>query len=166
MRKHTISLGVVAVLSVAVFIGCKSTGEKPETKPAIPQTAPTNQPPPVIAQRPDSGDNMASNILAWDATEKVYHAKAGESRAPFTFNLTNVSSSPVMIYDTSTTCDCTVASLPSKPWILQSGEAGKIEATIDLSKKTGVVTNSIIVFTSQGNRRLWVEAIPAGSQAQ
>jgi hypothetical protein len=108
---------------------------------------------------------MAPNILAWDAVSKEYHARPGELKAPFTFNLTNVFSGSVVIYDTSTTCDCTVANLPSKPWTLSIGASGKIEATIDLTKKTGnVVTNEIIVFTSQGNRRLKVKAIVSDSR--
>lgn len=105
---------------------------------------------------------MASNILDWDATEKDYHAQPGELAAPFTFTLTNVSTAPVVIYDTSTTCDCTVASLPSKPWVVPSGGAGEINAIIDLQKKTGKKNSSvmtqIIVFTSKGNRRLTVKA--------
>ena len=102
---------------------------------------------------------MAPDILAWDATEKAYNVPLGELLAPFSFSLTNVSSGPVLIYDTSTTCDCTVASLPSKPWVVQSGGSGEIHATIDLHKKNGSVTNQVIVFTSQGNRRLTLKAI-------
>jgi hypothetical protein len=134
------------------------------TEPAY--TGETNKPtPPKVTLPPDSGDSMAPNILAWDGVSKEYRARSSELKAPFTFNLTNVSSGPVMIYDTSTTCDCTVASLPSKPWTLPSGAAGKIEASIDLTKKTGdVVTNEIIVFTSQGNRRLKVKAIVSDSR--
>jgi hypothetical protein len=93
-----------------------------------------------------------------------YRAQPGDLLATFTFALTNVSSGPVVIYDTATTCDCTVASLPSKPWMLPSGGAGEIHATIDLSKKVGVVTNQIIVFTSRGNRRLFVKAFAAESK--
>lgn len=158
--KRVISAGWIALLSLAIFAGCKGAGQKNETAtPVVPQSVSSNFPP-KAAQVPDSGDNMASNILTWDAREKVYHAKLGETNAPFTFNLKNVSAGPVLIYDTSTSCDCTVASLPAKPWTLQSGDTGKIEAAIDLSKKSpGEVTNSIIVFTSQGNRRLWVKAI-------
>ncbi len=101
---------------------------------------------------------MSSNILDWDATEKVYHAQAGEQKAPFTFNLTNVSAGPVVIYDTETTCNCTVAKLPAKPWVLQSGGTGQIEASLDIHGHTGEVEKGIIVFTSQGNRRLKVKA--------
>jgi hypothetical protein len=38
------------------------------------------------------------------------------------------------------------------------GGTGMIEASINLSNKVGIVTNSVIVFTSQGNRRLNVKA--------
>jgi hypothetical protein len=165
LKRTTLAAAAAATaLSLALFTGCKTSAPKPAPEsapatPAIPPVSKTNAPPPLVASSPDTGDTMASNILAWDATEKVYRAQPGELKAPFTFNLTNVSSSPVVIYDTSTTCDCTVASLPSKPWTLPSGAAGKIEASIDLQNKIGTVTNSIIVFTSQGNRRLRVKAI-------
>jgi hypothetical protein len=101
---------------------------------------------------------MASNILAWDAVAKEYQGRPGETNAPFTFSLTNISPERVMIYDTSTTCDCTVAQLPSKPWTLAPGGGGQIHATLDLRGKTGAVTNYVIVFTSKGNRLLTVKA--------
>jgi hypothetical protein len=156
-----------AALCLAVLSGCRTSSENSmPAAPATPSAGETNRPsPPQVTLPPDSGDSMASNILEWDSVSKEYRARPGELKAPFTFNLTNVSSGPVVIYDTSTTCDCTVASLPSKPWTLPSGASGKIEATIDLSKKTGgVVTNAIIVFTSQGNRRLNVKAIISDSE--
>lgn len=102
---------------------------------------------------------MKPGILEWDATAKEYQANAGETNAPFTFGLTNVSSGTVIIYDTSTSCDCTVADLPTKPWSLPANASGQIHASINLHGKSGVVTNSIIVFTSKGNRRLNVKAI-------
>ena len=107
----------------------------------------------------DSGDNMTSNILAWDAIEKEYRVQPGDKRAPFTFNLTNVSPSSVTIYDTSTTCDCTVAKLPAKPWTIPSGGSGQMQASMNLSNKTHTATIDVIVFTSQGNRRLKVKAL-------
>lgn len=168
-----IIFSAAAALSFALFAGCKSSSQKPVAPPPTVQPAPatppagsTNKPSqPKVALPPDSGDSMAPNILVWDTVSEEYHAQAGELKAPFTFNLTNVSSGTVVIYDTSTTCDCTVAKLPSQPWNLPSGGSGKIEATIDLTKKTDkVVTNEIIVFTSQGNRRLKVKAIVSDSK--
>ena len=163
--KRTI-FAVAIALPLALFAGCKTSAPKPEPiAPAAPSTSATHKPaPPSAIAPPDSGDSMAPNILVWDAVAKEYRAKPGELSAPFTFNLTNISSGPVVIYDTSTSCDCTVAKLPSKPWTLASGAAGKIEASIDLHNKIGEVTNSIIVFTSQGNRRLKVKAIVADSK--
>ncbi|HEX4265173.1 MAG TPA: DUF1573 domain-containing protein [Verrucomicrobiae bacterium] len=170
---RTIYFPFLAALSLALVGGCKISGQKPERPvpatpitPIIPSPSETNKPSqPPVTLPPDSGDSMVPNILVWDTVSKEYRAKTGELKAPFTFNLTNVSSGPVVIYDTSTTCDCTVASLPSKPWTLTAGASGKIEATIDLTKKTSnVVTNEIIVFTSQGNRRLKVKAIVSDSK--
>jgi hypothetical protein len=163
--KRTIFFAAPVVLSLALVAGCKTSGPKPQPAVPTPPPAQINKPaPPPVTRLSDSGDTMAPNILAWDALAKEYRAKPGDLKAPFTFNLTNVSSGPVVIYDTSTTCDCTVASLPSKPWTLPGGASGKIEASIDLANKTGVVTNSIVVFTSLGNRRLWVKAIVSDSK--
>lgn len=161
--KRTASAAAITAMALLVFAGCKTRAPKQPAPPAV-STVETNEPfPPPITQ-PDSGDTMAPNILSWDALAKQYRAKPGEFLAPFTFHLTNVSPNSVTIYDTGTSCDCTVARLPSKPWVLPSGAAGQIDATIDLSNKVGAVTNSIIVFTSEGNRRLWVKAAVPDSQ--
>lgn len=165
--KRSIVAAAATALSLALFAGCKTSETKPKPSPVAPPPPPstsvTNKPAPAPITKPeDTGDTMAPNILAWDATSKEYHAKPGEMSAPFTFSLTNVSSRPVVIYDTSTSCDCTVASLPSRPWTVPSGGTGKLEASINLSNKVGVVTNSVIVFTSQGNRRLNLKAFVAG----
>lgn len=155
-------IATMTVLSLALFVGCRTSEKQPQPAPAYsaPAAVPsvhiqTNK----VQLPPDSGDNMAPNILAWDATEKTYHVRTGDLFAPFTFSLTNVSSGTVSIYETTTTCDCTVASLPSKPWVLASGGTGEIQAMIDLHNKIGSVTNSVIVYTSKGNRRLTLNAI-------
>jgi len=152
-------------LSMVLSTGCKTTPNKPVESPAPAVSAPTLPAlqPGRVRLPPDSGDNMSSNILAWDATEKIYHARPGDLHAPFTFSLTNVSATPVIIYDTSTTCDCTVASLPSKPWTVPSGGTGQIEATMDIHNKIGTVTKEIIVFTSRGNKRLKVTVVVPNS---
>ncbi|HXT13507.1 MAG TPA: DUF1573 domain-containing protein [Candidatus Angelobacter sp.] len=158
--KRMIFAGAATLLSLALFAGCRSLETKPQPgEPVAPVVTNTNRPAPRhVKQPPESGDTMAPHILAWNRLSEEYHAKPGEMIAPFSFSLTNVSKGPVVIYDTATTCDCTVAKLPSTPWTIPSGGTGKIEATIDLTHKTGVVTNSIVVFTSKGNRRLYVKA--------
>src|SRR5262249_34045210 len=134
--KRTILAIAATGFSLAVVVGCK-TSEKKTVAPAVappvqankvpPQAAPPAAPPVLPS---DSGNNMAPNILAWDSLEKEYHAQPGERIAPFVFNLTNVSPQYVVVYDTSTSCDCTVAKLPSKPWAIPGGGVGQIEATI------------------------------------
>ena len=165
--KRQIIFVLAGVCVIAFIAGCTSSKPQPrkaETNPvpvSTPPPPPTNAWPVQISKpRPaaDGSDNMASNILAWDAVAKEYQARPGETNASFTFSLTNISPERVMIYDTSTTCDCTVAQLPSKPWTLAPGGGGQIHATLDLRGKTGAVTNYVIVFTSKGNRLLTVKA--------
>jgi hypothetical protein len=97
---------------------------------------------------------MEPNILAWDSVVKEFHASRSETMSWFSFSVTNVSPRPVVIYATSTSCECTVAKLPSVPWTLPSGGSGQIDATVQLPNKGGLAESHVIVFTSQGNRRL------------
>lgn len=157
------------VLSLVLLPGCSSSRPHPAGK------SPAAAPGPVAAQPPSStngvwvqvshppppaasADNMAPNLLAWSALTQEYHARRGEAAAHYTFDLTNVSSEPIVIYDTSTTCDCTVAKLPSHPWVIPPDGTGQIHASLDLQGKTGSVTNYVVVFTSKGNRLLTVRA--------
>ena len=156
-------------LSLALMAGCKTGEPHPEpaevTAPpaANPVVVATNKPTSPIPRAPsDSSDTMAPDILAWDAVSKEYHAKPSETIAPFSFSLTNVSPRSVVIYDTSTSCDCTVAKLPSTPWMIPSGGTGTMYATVELPNKGGVVETHVIVFTSQGNRRLNLKAFALG----
>jgi hypothetical protein len=151
--KSSLVAAATAVLSLAILAGCKTTKPNPAPTPT-PPTVIINQPAPPVVKQDDTGDTMAPGILAWDAIRKEYHAKPGEMSAPFTFSLTNISSVPLTIYDTSTTCECTVAKLPSTPWVVPSGGNGELQASINLSNKVENVTNSVIVFTSKGNRRV------------
>ena len=164
---------VFAALCVIVVVaGCRTPRpSSAEYKPisvtnAVPSSVSGSQSPEtnqvVVPSRPRpsaaAADNMASGILNWDSVFKEYHAKPGELKAPFTFNLTNVSFEQVIIFATETTCDCTVAKLPSKPWVLPPGAEGQIHATLDLHNRIGAVTNYVIVETSKGNRLLTVKA--------
>src|SRR5215472_16327019 len=115
LRERFIFVGIVTAASLGLFSGCESCNCRPHATPndeAGPAVTQTNK----VQVPPDSGDNLAPGILEWDATEKIYQAQPGELKAPFIFDLTKVSSAPLLICDTSTTCECTVATLPSKPW--------------------------------------------------
>jgi hypothetical protein len=156
-------------LSLVLLPGCKSGDPYPEpTAVTTPPVVETKKPAPPLTPTPlpanptapsNSSDSMAPNILTWDSVSREYFAQPGEKIAPFSFSFTNVSPRQVVIYDTETSCDCTVATLPSRPWTIPSGGTGTIGATINLSNKVGTVTNYVIIETSQGNRLLSVKAI-------
>jgi mono/diheme cytochrome c family protein len=89
-----------------------------------------------------------SNLLAWDSLHKELVCKPGDKFAHFTFNVTNVSAQNVVILSTATSCGCTVAKLPSQPWILKPEASGQIQVTVDLSNKMGTVKKAVFVTIS------------------
>jgi mono/diheme cytochrome c family protein len=96
--------------------------------------------------------------LAWDAEKKQYNAQPTEANAHFTFYLTNVSSSEVMINSVRTSCGCTAAKLPQTPWRMAPGQSGPIEVDMNIVGKRGVIPKSVTVDTSAGMKYLIVES--------
>jgi mono/diheme cytochrome c family protein len=90
----------------------------------------------------------SSNLLAWDSVHKEIVCQPGEKFAHFTFSVTNVSASDVVILSTATSCGCTVAKLPAQPWILKPQASGQIEVTVDLTNKVGTVKKGVFVTIS------------------
>jgi hypothetical protein len=168
--RRSLWIGAATLSFVALLAGCvgpqrskPAIAESPVQSVAPIPTAPagTNgipeqriRPIPSVS----SSDTLAPNLLSWDANFKEYLAKAGETNAHFAFRLTNISSAPIIIYATSTSCECTVAQLPTTPWTIPPGGKGKIEATIELPKIPMTVTNYVVVYTSKGNKLLLLKA--------
>ena len=92
--------------------------------------------------------------LSFDATMKTQDAKLGQESSAFTFALTNTSAAPVVIKAVNSSCGCTVASLPSKPWNLAPGEHGEVKVNVDLRNKWGLLTKSLTLDTSAGYKPL------------
>jgi len=145
----------------------------------VTRTLPTRLNPPATPPKPDPaeprviehsvpqahppGTEIPDSILAWDAPVKEFTAKSGEVEARFTFNVTNVSSENVTIHGVSTSCGCTVAQLPSVPWVLGPGSNGQINATMNLAGKIGNITKAVTINSDKGPRTLLVRAsIPTG----
>jgi mono/diheme cytochrome c family protein len=84
-------------------------------------------------------------VLAWDAMNKEYTARAGETTNLFTFSATNISRSVVYIGKLTPSCGCTVAKLPAEPWRLDAGSNGQVHITINFAGKYGLVTKFIRV---------------------
>jgi mono/diheme cytochrome c family protein len=101
-------------------------------------------------------------VFAWDATVKEYNARPGETSIKFAFNLTNTSPQEVSVNYVRTSCGCTVAKLPSNPWVLAAGTNGTLEVVVDVRGKSGILTKTVTVDSSAGYRVLTVRvAIPS-----
>jgi mono/diheme cytochrome c family protein len=92
--------------------------------------------------------------LVWDAMSKEARGKAGDTNVSYTFYCTNVSPAEVLINYTQSSCGCTVASLPSYPYRIPSGDKGKIDIVMDVRGKYGVVNKTVTVYTSFGQQTL------------
>jgi mono/diheme cytochrome c family protein len=121
---------------------------------------------PLFAQAPAAAAPDA-NALKWSAKSLEYTSKPGEETAPFHFFVTNVSQSPVTINALRTSCGCTVAQLPTTPYILHPGSNVPINASMDLRNKSGSITKTITAETSVGAEGLLVKAniTPAAAHA-
>jgi mono/diheme cytochrome c family protein len=106
---------------------------------------------------------VKNRALEWDAKLKEYQAKATDVEAKFTFTLTNTSTAEVVVKNVRTSCGCTVAELPSKPWHIPAGGAGDIGVTVNLRGRVGTITKSVFVDSSEGMHPLSVRVhIPGG----
>jgi cytochrome c5 len=139
---------------------------------ALAQTPPPPPPPPPVQIRPAAGSPAVAtnsytvnvpvsgpikpaikndpNALKFDATAKSVELKQGETKGHFKFALTNVAKEAVTINSLHTSCGCTAGKLPSTPWILQPGDSGAVEFTMDMTGKFGKVTKTATLASSAG----------------
>jgi mono/diheme cytochrome c family protein len=96
-------------------------------------------------------------VFDHDTKEAVL--KPGEINAQYTFYLTNVSSSEVMVHALRPSCGCTVANLPEAPWRLAPGAGGPISATMNVAGKPGTMIKTLTVETSHGQKHLTLRAV-------
>ena len=94
--------------------------------------------------------------LAWEAPSQFYSAKPGEVSALFVFKVSNTSTSEVVIDDVKTSCGCTVAQFPTKPWTLKPGAQDKAEVLVDLRGRFGKLFKEIDIISSNSPKVLTV----------
>lgn len=94
--------------------------------------------------------------LNWESPSQFYTAKPGDITAHFTYKVVNVSKSEVTIDDVKTSCGCTTAELPGKPWRLAPGETNKMEVLVDLRGKVGKLLKTIYVQSATAPKTLTV----------
>jgi cytochrome c5 len=125
----------------------------PSVKPS-----PLRPSPPKTPRDAASGKFIEDTTLAYDATLKEIHPKAGSQEAALFFMLSNPTPQDVIITRIQTSCGCTVAKSPQLPWKLKPGEEGTIDLTLDLRHKFGTLTKSVSVFSTAGRKFLTFKA--------
>jgi hypothetical protein len=103
-------------------------------------------------------DLVPPTVLAFDANVKECDAQSGQTNAFYTFWVTNVCETNVLILDVASSCGCTVAQLPSRPWVLPPGENGPIKVTMDLRGRYGTLFKGLHLTTSAGVKALVLRA--------
>ena len=111
-----------------------------------------------ITIQPPGGFISPRNPLVWDAMTKRVKFESMGQLATFTFWVTNTAPTNVSILSTQTSCDCTVAQLPTLPWVFKPGDVGSLTARVNITGKHGLVTNAVGIMTSEGPQLLGVVA--------
>jgi len=108
-----------------------------------------------------------SGPLVWEAHNKTNQTQLGGVTTHFTFKVQNTSAHAVVIDDLKSSCGCTVAQMPSKPWRLGPGESNKFEVLVDLrDKPAGSFEKEIDVLSTEAPDKLLVtvEVQPGGKR--
>ncbi|MCH2609281.1 MAG: DUF1573 domain-containing protein, partial [Pedosphaera sp.] len=71
-------------------------------------------------------------VFMWDSLGKRHQSKPDELDIAFALQFHNHTSKEIRITQAFSSCGCTVATLPKKPWIIKPGEKGSIPITMDV----------------------------------
>jgi mono/diheme cytochrome c family protein len=61
---------------------------------------------------------------------------------------------PVVILDVHTSCGCTTAKLPPRPWTIPAGTNTQFDVTINLAGRSGMLLKTVDISTDKGTKRL------------
>lgn len=95
--------------------------------------------------------------LRLDSSVLRHVAKPGEHACTFAVRLKNVSDATVEILQVLTSCGCSVAKLPSQPWMLPAGAAGEFQVRVEFGGKHGTFTKTATIQTRRGVRVVTLE---------
>ncbi len=110
----------------------------------------------------------APSPLKWDSLNKESFPAVNQPTADFTFNVTNTSDSEVVINNVQTSCGCTVAKTPPRPWHLAGHTNDSMTISVNLAGKALTFTKAITVFAAdQPNQVLMVTVhMPDSNEAK
>ena len=116
----------------------------------------------LLPAQPPSPPALDDPALVPERSEQSYDAQPGEVEVVFTFRLRNASPQPVVVTDVKTSCGCTVARMPARPWIIPPGKTEELKLSFDMRGRTGLQTKTAVVETERGRRLLTMNIrIPA-----
>lgn len=151
--------------SIATILGGLATTVANADPAPAPVPAPASQ---VQMSQPVTPPSV-DGFLAFDGDTKEVTVTNGTTEAHFAFNITNISTGDVTVNFVQTSCGCTVAKLPSQPWVLGPNSNGQISATMQLAGTPpgGSKTKTLTVNTDKGNKTLIAKAniLPAPAPA-
>ena len=102
----------------------------------------------------DAKPPAPSHPLAWDAMEKTVDSTVEAHEVKFVFHVTNTSKEAVEVVQIEPSCGCTVAEMPSTPWVLAPGAQGSFTAVVDHRGKFGKLFKTLHVHSSGGSQTL------------
>lgn len=139
------------LLIIALLVATAIGADTPARKRALPKVLGG----PIPAAEPKPGAPApVENVFAWDALEKIYTAKLGETETHFNFSFTNRTDREVAILNVKTSCGCTTAKLPDLPWKIAAGASGSFGVDLEFAGKSGVLVKTVTVHTTEGDRIL------------
>lgn len=100
------------------------------------------------AEGPPGGAPPANSPLAWDSVSKELTPGPDDPSADFPFSVTNTSDSEVIIQNVQTSCGCTVAKTPPRPWHIAGHATDSMTISVNLAAKTGTFSKAITVFAT------------------
>lgn len=125
MKATTIKIGIIFSLGIIGMVAAWPTALA-EPLPGTPSKSP----------------------LVWDSTTKEMSPKPGQPSADFAFNVTNTADSEVVIQTVATSCGCTVAKTPQRPWHIAGHTNDSMTISVNLAAKSGTFTKAITVFAT------------------
>ena len=105
-------------------------------------------------EKGEKKEPSVEKILTWDSLGKRHQSKPDELDISFEFNFQNTTTDDVQINDAFTSCGCTVAKLPQRPWIIKPGQKGSIPITMDVRGKVGIIEKETTIVTNKGSVKL------------
>lgn len=100
--------------------------------------------------------SKSDSPLVWDAMEKKIPVKPGDAAADFEFTVTNRSAQAVTIEQIRPSCGCTVAEMPSNPWVIAPGAKASFSGYVNFQGKEGTFSKTLFVSSSAGTQMLTV----------